>query len=343
MKIKILLLFILISKLSFGQKEAFISKQKVDSIIAIHSPKKDFSGIVGYWQKDKGTELFSYGYKDYKTKEPILNNDRFYLASIAKSFTSLAVLQLIKEGKLSPKDTIGKWFPEFSPILRAVTIEQLANHTAAIPDYLALTNKRENLTNKDVVEIITPIDSTVYPSGSKWGYSNTHFVLLAEIIERVTDKGFITFSKDNIFKPTKMDDATFFIEGKKSIQGYNVDSTPLYKRTKTMGDGGLLGSANDMASFFEATSKDPKWKELLELGLENGFLWDRDTTWTFGMGVFFTKDDFGKFTANSGRGSGFLNYYRWYYEKDAAFFILSNKWDAYIHPMRGDLANLLKE
>lgn len=342
MKIKAFLLFILISQFSFGQND-FISKKKVDAVIAKHAPQKDFSGIIGFWEKDNGVQLFSYGSKNFATKEPILNADRFYLASIAKSFTSLAVLQLIKEDKLSPNDTIGKWFPKFSPALRKVTIEQLANHTAAIHDYLALTGERENITNKDVIKIIETLDSTVYPSGSKWGYSNTHFVLLAEIIERVTGESFITCSKNNIFKPTKMDDATFFIEGKKSIQGYDVDSTPLYKKTKTLGDGGLLGSANDMVAFFEATTKNTKWKELLQLGLENGYLWDRDTTWTFGMGVFFTEDDFGKFTANSGRGSGFLNYYRWYYEKDAAFFILSNKWDAYIQRMRGDLANLLKE
>lgn len=342
MKIKAFLLFILISQVSFGQKVS-ISKQKVDSIIAKYAPQKDFSGIIGFWQKGKGVQLFSYGNKNFKTKESILNSDRFYLASIAKSFTSLAILQLIKDGKLSPNDTIGKWFPKFSPALRKVTIEQLANHTAAIPDYLALTSKRENITNKEVIEIIKPIDSTVYPPGSKWGYSNTHFVLLAEIVEKASGESFITFSKNNIFKPTKMDGATFFIEGEKSIQGYDVDSTPLYKKTKTLGDGGLLGSAKDMAAFFDATTKHPKWKELLLLGLKNGYLWDRDTSWTFGMGVFFTKDDFGKFTANSGRGSGFLNYYRWYYEKDAAFFILSNKWDAYIQRMRGDLANLIKE
>jgi CubicO group peptidase (beta-lactamase class C family) len=342
MKTNLTLLLILIGSFCWGQKSS-ITKQKVDSVIVIHSPKKSFSGIIGFWQKDKGIQLFNYGYKDFETKEPIANDDRFYLASIAKSFTSFAILQLIKEGKLSPNDTIGKWFPQFSPSLRKVTIKQLANHTAAIHDYLALTSKREDLTNKEVIEIIKPIDSTVYPSGLKWGYSNTHFVLLAEIVEKVSGKDFISYSKENIFKPMKMDDAVFFVEGAKSIQGYDVDTTPLYKKTKTLGDGGLLGSANDMVAFFKTITNDQKWKELLLLGLENGYIWDRDTSWTSGMGVFFTEDNFDKFTANSGRGSGFLNYYRWYYEKDAAFFILSNKWDPFVQAMRNDLANLLKE
>ncbi len=342
MKIKTLLLLVFVAQTCYGQLGS-ITKQKVDAVIAKHSPQKNFSGIIGFWQKDKGVQLFNYGFKNFETKEPIANDDRFYLASIAKSFTSFAVLQLIKEGKLSPHDTIGKWFPEFSPVLRKVTIEQLANHTAAIHDYLALTSKRENLTNKEVIEIIKPIDSTVYPSGAKWGYSNSHYVLLAEIVKKVSGEDFISYSKENIFKPMKMNDAIFFVEGKTSIQGYDVDSTPLYKKTKTLGDGGLLGSANDMVAFLKAITNDPKWKELLLLGLENGYIWDRDTTWTFSMGTFFTEDNFGKFTANSGRGSGFLNYYRCYYEKDAAFFILSNKWDAYTQRMRGDLANLLKE
>ncbi len=57
--------------------------------------------------------------------------------------------------------------------------------------------------------------------------------------------------------------------------------------------------------------------------------------------MFITKNNFGEFAAGSGKGAGFLNYYRWYYEKDAAFFILSNKWNPYIRNMREDLAGLL--
>ena len=341
MKTNVLLLFILISHLCLGQKKSAIQKQQVDSVIAKYSPDNDFSGVIAFYQKGKKPEYFCYGYSDYTNRTLIKPDDNFYLASLAKQFTGFVLLQLIDEGKLSPNDTLGKWFPELSAAFRKVTIEQMANQTGAIHDFFSLSTNHRGINNDSVLKLIKPIDTTVYAPGLKWGYTNTHYVLLALIVEKITNKPFVEWCQQHIYKPCEMNSIGFMYQGAEAIKGYDIDSSEMEILTSTYGDGGMTGSAEDLTAFFKSASKNKKWKYLLDLGLKNGYIWDRDTTWTYGFSWFFNRDNFGKFAAGSGRGYGFLNYYRWYYEDDKAVIILSNKWDPYIREMREDLSTLL--
>src|SRR5690606_10868716 len=107
------------------------------------------------------------------------------IASLTKQFTGLAILQLIREDKLHPDDPIGPYFPELSTQLGKVTVRQLANHTNGIHDYYSLTPDHDNLTNASVLNMLGQLDTTVFTPGSKWGYSNSGYVLLSQLVERI--------------------------------------------------------------------------------------------------------------------------------------------------------------
>jgi D-alanyl-D-alanine carboxypeptidase len=128
---------------------------------------------------------------------PVTENTFFQIGSITKTFTSAAILKLESEGKLSINNKIGKWFPQY-PRWKNITIRQLLNMTSGINGYEANPEFSKNelkkeWTTHDLINLAYKIRQYSQP-GVKWHYSNTNYLLLGEIIEKVTHE-----SLDSIF------------------------------------------------------------------------------------------------------------------------------------------------
>ncbi|MEM9051199.1 MAG: serine hydrolase domain-containing protein, partial [Bacteroidota bacterium] len=129
-------------------------------------------------------------------------NTRSNIASTAKQFTALMVLDLSQKGKLSLEDDIRKYYPNLYPdIKEEIKIRHLLNHTSGIRDYCDLLGlegkawwRRMGLDNDDVVDLIAEQKTLAFVSGTDYTYSNTGYNLLAEIIAKVTDKDFVEYS-----------------------------------------------------------------------------------------------------------------------------------------------------
>lgn len=153
----------------------------------------------------------SFGYASFENKTLNTDATHFPLASISKTFTSVAVLQLKEKGKLKLDDPFIKHFPDFP--FHSITIRQLLSHTSGLPDMEAvldsLVNKMPDkiFTNTDVLpalKIYAAHHSLLFQPGESWRYSNVGFQLLAILVEKISKEPFALYASKHIFQPAGM-------------------------------------------------------------------------------------------------------------------------------------------
>lgn len=158
-----------------------------------------------------GNILFEHysGFQDFPRKEnPITDTNSIHIASTSKTFTGMATLLLVQQKKLSLQDTVGKFFQNWP--YSGVTIKDLLNHRSGIPNYLYFMgdsnwDPHKMATNQDVLEVILKERPAKHAAPNKrFEYSNTNYVLLALIIEKVTARSFPDFMREEIFEPLQM-------------------------------------------------------------------------------------------------------------------------------------------
>jgi len=179
------------------------------------SRAEEFSGVILVAQN--GTPLFeqAYGYADREKK--ILNriDTKFNVGSINKSFTGLAIRQLIVQKEILPDDPIGKFLPDYpnKDAAAKVTVRHLLNMTSGIGDFFG---PRYDATPKEKIRLLEdylplfadkPLE---FEPGAKELYSNGGYVVLGLIIARASGMDYYTYVHDHIFKPAGMDDSASF-------------------------------------------------------------------------------------------------------------------------------------
>ena len=224
---------------------------------------KRFSGTVLIGDSERILFSKSYGFEDLKSTSALTKSSAFNLGSVSKQFTAMAILLLEYEGKLSVSDLLRDHVPEMD-IYPEITIEHLLHHTSGIADYMRLAIKhkadRELFTTSDLITLFTkhqpPLD---FRPGTKFQYSNTGYVLLAEIVARTAEKTFEAYMFDNIFQPAGMADSQVFNRLSTSEPGDRVfgfkrnwlnraETKPndLNNFDGVAGDGGVYASARDL-------------------------------------------------------------------------------------------------
>ena len=119
---------------------------------------------------------------------PLDGNDPFVIASITKTFTATLVLKLVEEGRLALDDAVADLLPELG-LPSDVTVTQLLDHTSGIPDLLAPMRPDLNATPNRTFspeEVLAHLGPPTFAAGSGWAYSNTNYLLLGMLVERVT-------------------------------------------------------------------------------------------------------------------------------------------------------------
>lgn len=202
-----ILIFILSYNVCLAQRTAQL--KKVDSLLN-HYYQKDNPGVA-LAIIEQGQNIYSgqRGISNMEYNIAITDSTAFHIASVSKQFTAFLAVSLAKEGKLSLDDDIRKYLPELKNLPYKIKLRQLANHTHGLPNLFELAQIRgiepsDRMTHKEVVEMLLHIKQVNFKPGEKFEYNNTGFVLLAEIIERVSGKAFQDILKDKIFIPLQM-------------------------------------------------------------------------------------------------------------------------------------------
>lgn len=159
---------------------------------------------------------------------PISDTSRFLVGSISKQFTAYAILLLEEDGKLSIDDPITKYLPEFKGLEGDVTLRMLANHTSGFRNNGDLNEMRGRFSedfvgNYEMVDMLLRQKHLNFNPGDQFQYNNTGYILLAEIVRRVSGMTFPEFVERNIFQPLKMENSLFFDNSTRIIKN-KVDS-----------------------------------------------------------------------------------------------------------------------
>jgi len=249
-----------------------------DKESAVKQAEALFSGLISDREpgaaalvvKD-GRVTFEHGYgvTDLRTRSRIDTRTNFRLASVTKQFTAAAVMLLVQERKLRYEDSLTRIFPDFPEYGRAITIRHLLNHTSGLPDYEDLmppadrTLRIEEVQIQDagVLELLEKQKNGTFIPGSKWAYSNSGYVVLGLIVEKVSGRPFPDFLRDCIFVPLGMTTTVAYKRGRNDVPNrafghtregdrwYETDQSPT---SATLGDGGVYSSLADLLKWDEA-------------------------------------------------------------------------------------------
>ena len=175
---------------------------------------KGFSG--GILVAKNGHILYEHyqGNSDASQSLPINDSTPFHVASTSKTFTGHAILQLLQQGKLQLTDTLGQFFPDFP--YPGITVQHLLTHTSGLQNYAYFFekmgwSKKQIATNRDVLDfMIAKKPPLAYPTGKRFNYCNTNFVLLALIVEELSGEAFPAYVQEHIFKPAGMNHSYVF-------------------------------------------------------------------------------------------------------------------------------------
>lgn len=180
------------------------------------------------------------GFSDRQTKTPMRPNDRMLAGSVGKTFAAATALQLIKEGKIGPDDKIEKylgrepWFARL-PNAKEITVRQLMNHSSGLVRYEFKEQFTKDLTaNPEKVwkpaELVAYLldEKPPFEAGKGWDYSDTNYIVLGMIIEKVTGKKFYDEANRRLLKPLKLT-GTITQDGPRLqgvVQGYAGPNNP---------------------------------------------------------------------------------------------------------------------
>lgn len=246
--------------------------------------------------------LKGYGLADVENQVPATPHTVFELASVTKQFTATAIMMLVQDGKLSLDDTITHALEGLPAAWDKITIRQLLNHTGGIPDFSRPAYRLDMRLDHTPRELVHLVESSAldFTPGQKYSYSNTGYVLLGMIIEKVSGKDYGTFQRERIFEPLGMTDSRFNNQSAivpNRARGYTftnfiLENADFTSSSNPYAAGGLLSSAADMAKWIQAQGSEKllsraNWEQMWTDARLNdgtsfgyGFGWNIRRTWS---------------------------------------------------------------
>lgn len=200
----------------------------------------------------------AFGAADLERDVALSTDSRFDVGSLRKQFIAAAVLMLVEEKRLALHGDVREHFPELPAYGHTITVDHLLTHTSGIRDWTGMLGLTGD--NVDVLPLILRQRSLEFAPGSEWSYSNSGYVLLKELVERVSGTPFAEFASRRMFTPLGMagtayhEDLEAVIEDRalayaKTGDGWKLDMLTGNRRG---GGGALLSTAADLVRWDDA-------------------------------------------------------------------------------------------
>jgi CubicO group peptidase (beta-lactamase class C family) len=227
---------------------------RMEALIQARADDKTFMGAVLVARGDEIILSKGYGSANLEWSIPNTPSTKFRLGSVTKQFTAAAILVLAEQGKLGLDDSVKKHWPGAPAGWDAVTIFHLLTHTSGIPN---VTNDADftqwkmhpSTPEKTLAHVRDkPLD---FAPGERMSYSNSGYVLLGLLVERVSGQGYADFLRDNVFKPLGMNDSGYdvsaaIIPNRASGYAPGMRNAPYTDMTVPHGAGALYSTTEDL-------------------------------------------------------------------------------------------------
>lgn len=241
--------------------------KKTDALVQAYVNVNKFNGSVLVAQKGKVLLAKGYGFKDAEKRIPNDANTIFQLGSITKEFTSAVILKLAEDKKLALSDKLSKYYPDF-PKGDSITIKNLLTHTSGIFDYTHVPDFiKQSVVHTDEQKVLEflksrPLD---FSPGTAYSYSNSGYMLLAYIIQKVTGSPYETVVRNMLFKPLHMSHTGFDFTGLNDpakAKGYTDFSAAEMKEGPAIDSSQFIGSGE----IYSTVGDLYKWHNALQTG-----------------------------------------------------------------------------
>jgi CubicO group peptidase (beta-lactamase class C family) len=309
--------------------------ERVDALVAEAGIHGNGPGVAVLVVDGSGVRVKkAYGLANLATKAPIATTTTFELASASKQMTGLAVLLLVQRGLVKIEADVRTYVPEL-PVYdeeHPITVDHLSRHTSGLPDYIAWddepSSRRGTYGNADVVAELArrkESDPLVFVPGKRYEYSNTGYMLLARLVEKVSGTTFGTFLGKELFEPLGMKTAWVHESprpptaatavGYTRVDGrwtatWSAPTAEKHEQVLTTGDGSVWVSLDDMVAWDRGLrAGKPLPTASLRRALAPGAtLSGRRVAYAFGWNVEYGEGDRVLSTWHDGSWSGFETY-----------------------------------
>ncbi len=245
-------------------------QQRLDEVVAVGAV-----GALAEVRDEQGVWRSNSGVAEFGTTREVPIHSRFRVGSITKTFVATVVLQLADEGRLRLDDPVQRWLPGAVPNARNITVRHLLNHTSGLYDYRLtlpppgtqafLDNRWRTWTATELVHRAVAHPPTSRHPGKEFAYSNTNYVLLGEIVQKVTGRTYGEEIERRIIRPLRLTGTTVpgtsarirgphphgYVPAERDGEPYLLDYTAM--NPSVMGASGeMVSTARDLDRFFAA-------------------------------------------------------------------------------------------
>jgi CubicO group peptidase (beta-lactamase class C family) len=251
-------------------------EQKLDAVFAAHADAKS-PGLAVLVRKD-GRAIFERGYgaRELRSFSKIDEQTNFRLASFTKQFTAMAIMLLVRDGKLHYEDKLTDVFPDFPAYGKPITIRHLLTHTSGLPDYedlmeaaekpkgIAIWTETHQIHDAEVLQLLKQESAGKFEPGTKWSYCNSGYVVLGLVVAKASGQPFGEFLHQRIFAPMHMSETIVYEKGKNEVvqrafghskEGNGWKEADQSPTSATLGDGGIYSSVADLAKWDEGLAR----------------------------------------------------------------------------------------
>ena len=259
---------------------------KVDSIFSRFTPNVP-GCAVGIYRNARTIFAKGYGSANIEYDIPITPTTPFVAGSVSKQFTAAAIALLVEEKRISMSDDVRKYVPELADYGKTITISHLVHHTSGLRDWWELVGMAglrydDTYTVQDVLEMTARQRGLNFDPGERYLYSNTGYILLGVVVQRVTGQSLREFAAERFFKPLGMTSSHFQDDHRQPVRGRAYAYSPApgggftinVWNNDLVGQGGLMTTVLDLAkwdeNFYTGTVGGPGFlKRQLEQGKLN--------------------------------------------------------------------------
>lgn len=350
------LIGIAVSLPAFAQPRELVAdpdlQQRLTAYLEAHEANNDFMGEVLVADADRILARAVVGMADIESSRPHRPGDVYGVASITKQFTGAALALLASRGTLSLDDTVERWLPAFAariPGMNAVTLRMLAQQEAGVPDYndfpdYALLSRR-NLSLDEVLDWIAMHTDSVTP-GQGYDYSNSHFAILARVIEKASGKPYRRFMREEIFNPAGMYSSDHYraeeiVMQRVSLydpgQHGNLVNSPVLDNAMKLGSGSLYTTADDLLRWHRALLQ----QRILSAEAQALYLAPSRADYGLGAGVRMDALSGQLIADHDGKAPGIAAYFKRWLADGRVLIVLSNVNSGVLNQMKSDLSRLI--